>query len=38
MMMQLLNASGRGAALVALALLVGCAGQSTEFQIGRAHV
>lgn len=31
MMMQLLNASGRGAALVALALLVGCAGQSTEF-------
>ncbi|WP_299257691.1 ABC-type transport auxiliary lipoprotein family protein [uncultured Kushneria sp.] len=31
MMMPFLNASGRGAALVVLAVLAGCAGQSTEF-------
>lgn len=31
MMMQLLNTSCRGAALVALVVLAGCAGQSTEF-------
>lgn len=31
MMMPFLNASSRGAALVVLAVLAGCAGQSTEF-------